>query len=59
MNPAYESGASGAARGTTGAKGANEGKFDATSLLALLGEQYDLKRTTSGNTRLEAKSVAE
>jgi hypothetical protein len=26
--------------------------------LALLGEQYDLKRTTSGNTRLEAKSVA-
>ena len=58
MNPAYESGASGAARGTTGAKGANEGKFDATSLLALLGEQYDLKRTTSGNTRLEAKPVA-
>ena len=59
MNPAYEI-RGGRARGeaTTGARGANEGKFDATSLLALLGEQYDLKRTTSGNTRLEAKPVA-
>ena len=58
MNPAYETAAVDAGRGATGARGANEGKFDATSLLALLGEQYDLKRTTSGNTRLEAKPVA-
>lgn len=38
MNLVYEFGVLGVVRGMMGVKGVNEGKFDATSLLALLGE---------------------